>query len=304
MRLQPACVPCLVKQVHRLLEPVPLPAPRKMSILVDACGFLRDHFSYHTTTTAFGTRLYRHIYQAIGQFDPLAAEKAAANHHAQELLARQDWTTWTVIQRIRSALAGNVIDHALGSVDYDLDRTFAGVMHDLGAVHGSIDEFVAALSSARSVLYLLDNCGEIVLDRPLLAWLKQRGTQVYIAAGDGIMCNDASLDDARAMGLGEFGALVSKGPAMFGVIREEWPAPFAALWREVDVIVAKGQAYFESLGAGVEPRLWHLFRVKCPLVADQLDLPVTTHVIELNARLVTHPSPTDRAQGDIGPESR
>lgn len=297
MLLQPECVPCLIKQIQRLLEPVALPPARKLSILVEACGWLRDHYRGSVTTTAFSTQLYRAVYRAIGPLDPLAIAKSVANREAAALLAAHEWSAWSLEQRVRAAIAGNVIDHSLPTVGHDLAAALTAAIgtdpangSSKGSIHGDLAAFAATVSKAQSVLYVTDNCGEIVLDRPLLAWLSGKGISLCIAGGDGIMSNDASIDDLRLVGLDEFGAVVAKGPAAFGIDPAEFTQTFRALWEQSDLIVAKGQACFESIGPGQHARVWHLFRVKCPLVSDQLDLPIGTNVAAANLELRVSPN--------------
>ena len=51
------------------------------------------------------------------------------------------------------------------------------------------------------VVYLSDNCGEIVFDRLLIQFLKSQGSHVTLAVKARPMLNDATLDDAKMLGL-------------------------------------------------------------------------------------------------------
>jgi hypothetical protein len=51
------------------------------------------------------------------------------------------------------------------------------------------------------VAYLADNCGEIVFDALLVDYLKRNGSHVTFAVRGAPILNDATIDDAVALGL-------------------------------------------------------------------------------------------------------
>ena len=73
--------------------------------------------------------------------------------------------------------------------------------------------------SARDILYLADNCGEIVLDRLLIEQLP--AGRVTVAVRGGPILNDATLADAPAVGLNELAEVSDNGSDAPGTILDD-----------------------------------------------------------------------------------
>lgn len=71
-----------------------------------------------------------------------------------------------------------------------------------------------ALSSARRVLYLGDNTGEIVFDRILIEEFRDK--DVIFAMRGAPILNDATLEDAWAVGMDKAAEVISNGSPMIG----------------------------------------------------------------------------------------
>jgi hypothetical protein len=117
--------------------------------------------------------------------------------------------------------------------------------------HGEVDEFHRAVGSARSVLFLTDNAGEIAIDRLLAKHLPLERTTFAVRGAP--MLNDATSADAGFAGLARFAALIDNGPDAPGTILADCSPEFRRRFAAADLIVAKGQGDYEALG--VEPRV-------------------------------------------------
>jgi hypothetical protein len=90
--------------------------------------------------------------------------------------------------------------------------------------------------------------------------------------------NDATMADARAVGLHEIVEIIDNGSDAPGTILEDCSEDFRRRFSEADLILAKGQGNFETLSE--QPRnIFFLFKVKCPVIAAHVGLPVGTHVL-------------------------
>jgi hypothetical protein len=136
----------------------------------------------------------------------------------------------------------------------------------------AVDEIPKILDVARNseeVLYLTDNAGEIAFDTLLVAQLKKLGARVIVAVKGKPVLNDATLQDAKTVGMQEIADdLISNGADTVGLILKDCSKRFAALYRSADLVVAKGMGYAETL---TETKLTvpHalLLRTKCSPVA-------------------------------------
>ena len=59
------------------------------------------------------------------------------------------------------------------------------------------------LKQAKTLLYITDNCGEIVLDKIFIEELKKRygNLEITVMVRGGLAINDATIEDAQEIGL-------------------------------------------------------------------------------------------------------
>jgi uncharacterized protein with ATP-grasp and redox domains len=96
--------------------------------------------------------------------------------------------------------------------------------------------------------------------------------------------NDATIADARDVGMHELAPVLENGSDAPGTILEDCSPSFRARFDAADLVIAKGQGNFETL-AGVAANVVFLFKVKCPVVARRVRVSVGTDV------LLHHPAP-------------
>ncbi|MFL7807609.1 MAG: ARMT1-like domain-containing protein, partial [Anaerolineae bacterium] len=89
--------------------------------------------------------------------------------------------------------------------------------------------------------------------------------------------NDATLEDARAAGLDGVAALIETGSDAPGTILGQCSPSFRASYDEAELIIAKGQANYETL-SGAGPRVFFLLQTKCPVIARDVGVPVSSIV--------------------------
>lgn len=124
--------------------------------------------------------------------------------------------------------------------------------------------FRKELAKAGSLVYLADNCGEIVLDRLVLEVLKDaypnlsvtfvvRGAQVH---------NDATVEDAEMCGITDLVPVIGNGSNVGGTWLSDISKETLSLLQNADLIISKGQGNFETLhGCGLN--IYYLFLCKC-----------------------------------------
>jgi uncharacterized protein with ATP-grasp and redox domains len=116
-------------------------------------------------------------------------------------------------------IAGNVIDFGVGNpIDEEvLRQTIDRVA--TAPLYGDVKGFAREAAVAKSILYLTDNAGEIVIDRLLIEELDPR--RVTVTVKGGAVLNDALLADAEAAGLAGLVEIIDNGSDAPGTILEE-----------------------------------------------------------------------------------
>lgn len=123
-----------------------------------------------------------------------------------------------------------------------------------------------ALKQAKTLLYITDNCGEIVLDKIFIEELKKRygNLEITVMVRGGLAINDATIEDAQEIGLTKIVPVISNGAAIAGTVKEQLSKEARKQLDSADVIIAKGMGNFESMyQEGINP--YYLFLCKCDL---------------------------------------
>jgi len=167
---------------------------------------------------------------------------------------------------IQLSMAGNYIDFGvLGNVEAaDTLRMLeeaAGKTVDAG-------EYALLkkdLEKEGELIFLHDNCGEVVLDKLLIETIHAcypHKKIVSVVRGNPIL-NDATIDDAREVGLADVAEVVENGLRdIAGTQLDMLPEALRARLERADLVIAKGQGNFETLtGCGLN--VYFLFLSKC-----------------------------------------
>jgi uncharacterized protein with ATP-grasp and redox domains len=273
VRTELECLPCFFRQISRTLGYAGVNGDRYRNIARRAEAII-ENASFDQAPARISTLLHRLIRMESGvdpygqvkdEYNRIALEKLSA---ARRLALEQGGDR--LAGSVRAAIAGNVIDFGIYDT-VDLDRALQDSFH-LPLSETAYADFSRAVQSARTVLYLCDNAGEIVFDRVLIETVREMGKTVIAAVKGAPVINDATSDDARSAGLHESAsAVIDNGNDGIGTLLELCSEPFREAYRKADMIISKGQANYETLVSERDPRTFFLFMVKCSVVAKALD---------------------------------
>jgi hypothetical protein len=234
---------------------------RKAGLIVERASL--DEVPARTTTL-----IHRILREETG-LDPYQGVKAEYNRIALDKLPALRSAAEKYSDRlecgVRAAIAGNVIDFGIYE-RIDLDRSIDDAFR-LPLSRTDLRDFADAVRTARRILYLCDNAGEIVFDRVLIEILRTMGKEVIAAVKGSPVINDATRDDATAAGLHECADVIDNGSDGIGTLLEACSHRFMDAYRSADLIISKGQANYETLVTERDRRIYFLFKVKCPVVA-------------------------------------
>jgi len=225
-----------------------------------------------------GRAVHRLVRAETGNVDPYRAMKERSTAEALDLLPWMrnvaEGSSDRLETAVRLSIAGNIID-AIPGRQVNLREEVERVLKRPLAVN-DVDALRAALDDADWVLFLADNAGETVCDRPLLDLIEAPVT--YAVKGSPIL-NDATMEDALAAGVDEEAEVVSNGSDAPGTLLQTCSKSFRETFQEAPLIIAKGQANYECL-SGAEPRVFFLFQAKCPVVAKDVGVPQGRSILQ------------------------
>lgn len=141
-------------------------------------------------------------------------------------------------------------------------------------------ELTDDLESAHKMVYLTDNCGEIVMDKLLIREIQKKYPDLKVTVlvrGEEVI-NDATLEDATQVGLTESAEVLPNGSDIAGTWLEEISEEAKSVLEEADVIISKGQGNFETLRkCGMN--IYYIFLCKCDLFANTFQVPKLTGML-------------------------
>lgn len=186
-----------------------------------------------------------------------------------------------VAEAMKYAMAANYIDFAklpdlnAGAVDIVL----------AAAQRANPDERALALlkdklKRAKTLLYLHDNCGEIVLDKILIRVIKAIYPQINVTSvvRGGDIINDVTENDAREVGLYGVAKVINNGSNVAGTYLKEASGEVLNLLEKSDVIISKGLGNLETLyGEGYS--VFYCFTCKCEHISKQFNASLMSAVL-------------------------
>jgi uncharacterized protein with ATP-grasp and redox domains len=178
---------------------------------------------------------------------------------------------------IQFAMTGNYIDYGV-IADVSEEKLMELMEESAGiAIPDRIlQSFREEMASARSLLYITDNCGEIVMDKILIRLLREMYPDLEITVlvrGFDIQ-NDATREDAEDVGLTALVPVTGNGVKVPGTPLDgslRVAPETEALIRAADVRISKGQGNFETL-CGTGLNTFYMFLCKCDTFMDRFDM--------------------------------
>lgn len=261
------CYPCFLRQALEASRMAGLDETRQYRVLKNVMNELH-RFEPGSTPPKMAYSIHQLVRREMNGQDPYRSAKEESTRQAlalyprlQTLVAEADDP---LEMAVRLSIAGNIIDLGMAR-EYDLEGTIERVLVQPFAIN-ALEKLRKALAQADQVLYLADNAGETVFDRLLIEILDKPVT--YVVKGGPIL-NDATRQDALDAGLDLVATIVDNGSQAPGTLIELCSEAFRNRFVSSGLIIAKGQANYESLSETTAP-VFFLLQAKCAIIAQDL----------------------------------
>ena len=284
MAISSFCIGCILKRQEERIRELPFPEDVKEGFMKELCGVIAEA-PQEATSPVIVAKIRELLKKYFNIVDDYENEK---KHYNELMLGSEDVLLQMIEsaeeplkEALRLARIGNYIDFgALNEVkDQKLGELFAESEND------TVDEneWIALkkdMQRGKNLVYLTDNCGEIVLDKLFIKEIKKAYPQLTITVivRGGNVLNDATIEDARAVGLTEITKVIGNGSNIAGNSLGYISTEAEDLIRNADVVIAKGQGNFESLnGCGLN--IYYLFLCKCDWFVKRFQMKRLTGVL-------------------------
>jgi uncharacterized protein with ATP-grasp and redox domains len=216
-----------------------------------------------------------------GVDDPYLRIKEHSNRMALDiyphLVQKLDGSRDRLLTAVELAIAGNIIDYGAKNnlnVDAELEKILATkdtINIKKNGAYFQFVQFQSALITAKTILYLADNAGEIVFDRLLLEEIRRLDPtkKIIFAVKEKPAINDALQKDAQDCGIDRLAEILSSGSDAPGIILSLCSDQFLDDFDKADMVISKGQGNFEGL-SGADRSIFFLFIAKCPVIATDV----------------------------------
>ena len=270
MKITYDCIPCFVRQA---LDAVRLATSDERIHEQVLRGVLdaASKMNLDQSPPVMGQYIHKLIRELSGHDDPYKKIKDRFNNFSltlyPDLKQRIQSSSNPMDTAVRMAVAGNIIDFGVNS---ELDRSVVSdtIEQALSAqVFGNIEVLSDSIDSAENILYLGDNCGEIVFDRLLIEQLPAHKVTFVVRGGP--IINDATIEDARKTGMTELVTVMDNGSNIPGTVLEKCSKEFRECFAHADLIIAKGQGNYETLSDN-ENNIFFLLKAKCPVISGHM----------------------------------
>ena len=269
MNIQLECIPCTINSYLRLVKTGVIPENQQEAILRRLLKGLAV-IDYDKSPPVLGRRMHRLICELIEVPDPYHQIKEKYNQMMLDLYSKFEGlingSEDSFDTAMRLAIAGNVIDFGCQH-QFDVMETIDQVM----GAKLSIDDsrhLRDDLKQADSLLYIGDNCGEIVLDKLFLNYMNV--PRKFFAVRARPIINDVTFYDAKMTGMEKVAKVITTGDDTPGVVWESTSKEFKDIFRNSDVIISKGQGNLEGLLDVPHSHIYFLLVTKCDLIAERL----------------------------------
>ena len=270
MRTSLDCLVCFMRQARATgkLATDDQAAQRR---IIDEAGRFLSTVDPDRSPPENAVALYEIFSRILQVNDPFARVKRESNEFAlslrDEMEKRIAAAADPLRAAIRVAIGGNIIDYAAQHV-FDAEKTMDTCLEQEFVLddYPALQQVMERAGQGASLLYLCDNCGEIVFDSLLVQQLLHRGCRVTVAVRARPIINDATLEDALSSGLEKICPVITNGTGCPGTPLADCSEEFKRHFKDADIIISKGMGNYETLSEVPAP-IFFLFTVKCSEVA-------------------------------------
>lgn len=288
MKLTTECVPCLLKRVAYEVDLCR--KERTMHALAACSKIVSQKASSRISSAEFASEIHQCAYRIIGKKDPYIELKKKSNLAALGLIGQGRQYVRSSTRPLRAAMKlsiiGNLLDFGIsGSLESpkQLKDEFKRMLHqDIG--WDDSEKIESLLRKSREIVYLADNCGEIVFDGIFIEEMKKLGLRIVLVVKGEPILTDVTRKDLKGLGIEK---------NVDQIMETEGIAVGLNLWdrnvniglkkrmRSADLIISKGMANFEAMSEHKWKAVAYLMRTKCDPVSNALRVKKDANIIKL-----------------------
>ncbi len=260
------CIICQLKSIRRHLETVSIDESQRLDIIQSFLTYLGS-VDRKVSNPEMAAELNRLIGVYHSEKSIYHNEKQEFNQYMLQLydhyLQLAQNSTDPLKTAVKLAIAGNIIDFG-PEHSFSVDDTIQRVLKSELYIDDS-EALFREINSAKKILYLGDNAGEIVMDKLFIQTMQRPDVQ-FATRGFPVL-NDVVSEDAEQVKMHEVCTVIDNGTDIPSTVLKKCSPEFVESFEKADLIISKGQGNLEGLLYERHRNIFFLFTVKCDVIA-------------------------------------
>lgn len=244
----------------------------------------------------FSTEIFSNIAQKTGVSDPFKKIKMESNLGFIKLIPqlKKSIDNLNPLEKLRAlflySIGANMVDFSTGGHSMKISDVIHQIMNfpKEGLTIDNFDNLIDNINSAKKIIYLSDNCGEVVIDNIIAEFLvKEFGKEVYFGLKGGPIANDCMIDDFNRDGLKNVATETFAVSSSFGWNLYQTTERFNELLKNADLLIVKGQSNYETTLNNLIrypdynfPPIYCILRTKCEVISKHLGVLLGSNIIK------------------------
>jgi len=291
MKIQPECIPCLIKRIIFETKLSTSDKTLQTKIIKNACEMLSKIYDPNECSAIIATDVHKMVYDCLNDKDPYFDLKHSSNKIATSLISKTNEIMKKSKDPLKASMicsiVGNMLDFGIEGASTNPHMLF-GIYNKIyaeGLGHDDYTQLKKLLKSAKKISYFCDNSGEIVFDKIVCKELKKFNQDLHITliVRGAPIISDATIEDAEELNLREaVDEIYTTGCFAIGVNFQKLPTKVKNVLKNSDVIICKGMANYEAFSETDYRPIAYLLRTKCTAIANSMDVEINKNVIKLH----------------------
>jgi hypothetical protein len=293
MKMNPRCSYCLLSRVHFQSKLSTDDEDLINKTIHECLGVMNKYYDPEAVSASIATKIHRKCYEVLGDKDPYAGTKKLINRSALKVVTEAKQKIYEnspddreIFRRaVLSSVIANYFDFGImgfNASEAEFETVFLKFFE-----HGlDVDDTPKMFDLLKDVVYIADNCGEILFDMFVFDVIKKLGGKIKLVVRGGPILTDVTLEEVKEFKVDKkVDSVLTTGSNAIGVLIEEAPAELLKAMKEATLIISKGMANYETLSEHNFGPTAYMLLTKCECVAEDLGLEQGLVV----AKLVNYP---------------
>lgn len=280
MKMNPRCTYCLLSRVH-FQSKLSTDDEDLISKTIKEClEVVTRNYSPDAVSASVATKVHRKCYEILEDNDPYAVTKKLINQAALKVLPAAKEKIYEnspdneeLFRRaVLASVVANYFDFGIMGFDASEDK-FEASFREYFENGLDVDDTPKMLGLMQDVVYIADNCGEILFDMLVFDIIKKLGGKITLVVRGEPILTDVTLEEVREFEIDKkVDRVMTTGSNAVGVLIEEAPAELLQAMKDATLIISKGMANYETLSEHNFGPIAYMLLTKCECVAEDLGL--------------------------------